>query len=325
MTRRSDLFPPDRGLQARMLVALLIAFALVVGVVLGLLWMTQGSWHQQLVGWNCVAFAGFGWLMGLYYLPPAVERLMDSSVWYLDVTEDQQARLEGSVQRLCVLADMSPPLCSAHPFFLPQSYTVAKPWRQPTLYVTAGMLRALDDRELDAVVAHELSHISNRDAVLMTVLTTPASWLYGRVWDMWRVRHEDLVAGAVSVATAVMFLPAVMLLAPVGLALTASSRVVSRHRELYADRCAALLTGSRAGVATTLLKISKARGGLRLPDLRTVLARDEYHILPDRPQPTGLGRVWATHPTVPARTAALGEMEGELQQARLRAEVSADG
>jgi len=76
MTRRSDLFPPDRGLQARMLVALLIAFALVVGVVLGLLWMTQGSWHEQLVGWMCVAFAGFGWLM-LYYLPPAVERLMD--------------------------------------------------------------------------------------------------------------------------------------------------------------------------------------------------------------------------------------------------------
>jgi len=320
-----------------MLLATLTAVALVGGVVAGLVVLLLGSAGDQTLALSCLAFAGFSWVMWVQYAPGlGGMRTDDPNGWALEVTADHEQRLGAAVERLCVLADVKRPLCTVYGGFRAQSFTVAKPGRRPQLYVDVGLLRALDDRELDAVVAHELSHIANRDAVLMTMLLLPSQWLCGHLWDLWTYRNSRFTDGAgqevmadirysqpglAAVLTAIVFLPVLLVVAPVGMMLTASVRVLSRHRELYADRCAALLTGSPAGVISALGKISGEGSGLRLPDLRT--GRDEFHIIPDRRQPIGIRRIWATHPTVRTRTARLEHMERELQHARLRPEISA--
>lgn len=267
----------------------------------------------------CVVFAGWIQLVTRpVHLPHVTFPELEDDGWYLAVEPGQQERLDASVERLCLLADVPAPFAAAYPAFLPQSYTIARPRRTPTVYASQGLLRALDDRGLDAVVAHELSHIANRDAALMTLLLTPTSLFGGRLVDAWRARRTRPAAGGVVVTSVVFFLPVLVLVVPFELAMTAAARVVSRHRELYADRCSAVITGSPAVVATTLMRISGERGSVNLADLRAVDGgHDELHILPDRPQPTGAGRIWATHPQIRARIARLEQLERDLQRARL--------
>jgi heat shock protein HtpX len=316
--RRPDLFPVDRALQARMLLAIAVTALLGLVVLGGLTLLLVGASTGYVLVIYCLLFAWLHRLFASVYISRVWYPETEDDGWYLEVEPAQQERLGATVERLCLLADVPAALCTAYPAFIPQSYTIAPLRRRPTVYVSEGMLRALDDRELDAVVAHELSHIANRDAELMTWLMRPTSLFGGHLPALWAARHVSATGGVAAVTLVVFFLPVVVYLAPLMLSITACARLVSRQRELYADRCAAVLTGSPAGVATTLMKVSGERGAVRLPDLRAVGGeRDGFHILPDRPQPTGMRRIWATHPPVLARTARLEVMERELQRARL--------
>ena len=302
-------------------VALAVAVALLAGLVVGLLSLLFGSEDQLQFAALCLAFVGVGWAHS-YTLLDAREDLADLDGWSLEVEPAHQERLRESVQRLAAQADIRAPDCTVDGGFLPQSYTLASPRRRARLYVSAGMLRALDDRELDAVVAHEISHVCNRDAVLMTVVAGPAAWAIARFQKLWGRRHTDWRIRVALVFDAILFLPGAIVFPPVAIVLTAASRIVSRHRELCADRGAAVLTGSPASVADVLEKILRVRGRTNIPDLRVVAARDEFHIIAVRKQPTGIGRIWATHPRLDTRLESLQRMEGDLQHARLRADAS---
>jgi heat shock protein HtpX len=182
----------------------------------------------------------------------------------------------------------------------PNSWIVDPPGRPARLHVTRGLLHLLEPRELEAVVAHELSHVAHRDATVMTVVGLPGALLRdgsrGDTGYWWPVMVSRGIGWAIGA------------LAGLG------SNALSRYRELTADAGAAALTGRPSALSSALLKVS---GGLaRMPsaDLREVAGRDAFHLLPVE-RATGRPRAFtATHPSLERRLAALERLEHELQR-----------
>jgi heat shock protein HtpX len=215
----------------------------------------------------------------------------------------EEPALQGTVDHLCVLADLPRPDVVVEDEAQPNSWVVDAPGRAPRLHVTRGLLDRLDAHELEAVVAHELSHVAHRDATVMTVVGLPGAILAdggtGGYWGFWPLQIGRLVALAI------------------GRVAGLGTSTLSRHRELIADAGAAKLTGRPSALASALMKVSADLARIPAADLRGVASRDMFHLLPTRREGGGLlGRMQATHPTVEQRIAALERLERRLQGAR---------
>jgi heat shock protein HtpX len=171
--------------------------------------------------------------------------------------------------------------------------------------VTTGLLDRLGPRELDAVLAHELSHLANRDALVMSVVATPGLAVLRGVGEAW-------ARGSLSLNAILLVLAPAYMLVAVPFAWLA--RVVSRQRELVADRGAALLTGSPAAVAAALLAASDEMSRQRGVDRRAAGLHDPVHFVPARGDRRGLARLWGTHPSLAKRLAELEQLEARLQR-----------
>ena len=308
---RPDLFPPDRGLRARMLLAIALAAPLTVTYV-GLLVaaavalaVTGGSderWIALLLVGVPLALLLASWLFARF------SRAESTSGSRPPDAADEE-RLRSATDRLCTIADLEPPRTRVVGDRLPLSWTRATPGRPPCIHATTGMLDALPERELLAVTAHELAHIANRDARVMTLVGAPSVYILRSARSM---LSEDWFRGAVAIVVFSYFIvPALVL----GLL----SRVVSRHRELAADRSSALITGSPAALASALVRLQEDMASDDIPksDLNAVAPRNQFYILPARRrEPADLRRLWATHPPLKARLEQLHEMEQNLQTAR---------
>jgi heat shock protein HtpX len=215
-------------------------------------------------------------------------------------------RAREMLARLAALGGMRCPRLAVEADIAALSWTTAVPWRPATIHVTSGLLSRSSTRELESVLAHELTHIANRDAWVMTMVGPP-SWILSGIREGWRERQGSPLRNGIGIA-AISWLPALAL--PGVLA----ARLLSRHRELAADRGAALLTGSPAGVAAALRRLSGSAGAS--PDMR--LARLELlNFVPSRSPGAGaFARLWATHPPLERRLAQLDRMERALQTAR---------
>jgi heat shock protein HtpX len=207
-----------------------------------------------------------------------------------------ERRVRELLGRLAAVCDLAPPRLVFEPGDAPLSWTTALPWRPATIHVTTGLVCECTAAELEAVLAHELAHIANRDAIVMT-LVAPPSWILAGIREAWDER-----VGTIKPALGMVWLSWLIALALPG---ALAARLLSRHRELAADRGAALLTGSPAGVAAALRRLSgtPAEPDLRLAPLCFVPMR------PDAPA------IWATHPRLERRLAALDRLERELQSA----------
>ena len=295
--RRPELGSPGLGLRVRMMVALAVNAVLVAGLTFVLLW-------PIFIGaWELTAFVSGFLLLGLFAVrrgrlrgfrgerhpgPPDVERV----------------RAIGD--RLCIVGGLTMPKVEVERTRLPLSWTTAVPWREKKLHVTTGLLDRLDDVQLEAAIAHELGHIANRDATLMTLIAWPGSSMLGSLRWMWTEGTSDDIRGLVAF---VMFLP---LFAPLGALFTLTARIVARHRELAADRAAAVLTRSPARVSDALLAVSDGLERMPRKDLRVAASRDLFHFVPVRAA-TGIRRLWATHPPLRVRLGELERLEHELQ------------
>jgi heat shock protein HtpX len=217
-------------------------------------------------------------------------------------------RVAASVQRLCVVRDIPAPRVSVREHPLPQSWTLAVPWRPLRLSVTTGMLDLLGDRELAAVVAHELGHVAQRDALATTIAAAPGIWVLGGLRDVWRrTRRDEPVCAYVAIPYGQVFaIPA--------LPFALIARVLSRFRERAADEAAARLTP--AAVSAALVALSEDLARRRGTDLRAA-APAVLNILPLRPA-HGPARIWATHPPLKRRLAALERLEARLEGATAR-------
>jgi heat shock protein HtpX len=167
--------------------------------------------------------------------------------------------------------------------------------------------------ELRAVLAHELSHICNGDAALMTILAGPPIWVLRGLMRAWYAGGDG--GGIVAVRLNLLVWGSFTLML---VALPAwVSRFVSRYRELAADRGAAVLTGTPSALAAVLLRLSDRMSDIPKTDLRLVGVGDPFHLLPAmQREEHGIRRLWATHPSLQTRVKRLERMESRLQSAR---------
>jgi heat shock protein HtpX len=221
------------------------------------------------------------------------------------VSPAQAPELHAIVDRLCVLADVPKPEIVIEPEAQPNSWLVGLSRERARLHVTRGLLDLLTPTELEAVVGHELAHLVNRDAAVMTAVGGPGAVLLAGGKRMlhggwWFAMMGGVVAAAV------------------GRVSLFGTQVLSRDRELAADAGSAALTGRPAALASALRRVS---GQLRLipdEDLRVAACRDVFHLLPVEDEGDGWsGRLGATHPPLERRIARLEKMEQAMQSARL--------
>src|SRR4051812_1536581 len=224
----TDRFRPDLGLQACMAVVLLLEAAVTVALAAGRVWLPLFSDRGYAVTAMLVLFA----LLGAAGATDTGRRRHRGR----DVTTRDRERVRRIAERLCVVGDVAEPRVSVRENPLPESWTVAA-WGTPRIFVTTGLLDLLDDRTLEAVVAHELSHIAHHDALVMTIAAAPGIWILGGLRYAFREerRREPFRAYAsipAGVGVAIPALPFALL-----------ARVLSRLRERAAVARAARLTG----------------------------------------------------------------------------------
>ena len=284
--RRSELLPPDRGLQARMLLAMVVTPIVALGAFGAALALIPQARLTLLV------VAG----MGVASARRSDERRICPPVLHPESFPEVHA----IVERLCVLADLPKPDIVIEPESQPNSWVVARPNMHPRLYLTSGLLYLLPRDELEAVIAHELSHLAHHDARLMTVvgglgnLLSDGAREAGGHWFLWAGRWVAGAIGWVSRLGAMSF---------------------ARHRELVADTGAVALTGRPMALASALRRISGELVRLPSVDLRDAARRDMLHFVAVEDD---AGRSWLmrTHPPLTRRIARLERMEHGLHGAR---------
>jgi heat shock protein HtpX len=253
-----------------------------------------------------IAFTPSRWLFGLVVglmigvFARAIKHVKtaNESVWPLSDRADPE--LFGILDRLCALADMPRPSVILSDQAQPNTWVVDFPGRPPRLYITRGLRNMLTLEELQAVLAHELAHVANRDARVMSIVEWPSA-------VMLRVN-----AGA---GIDAIFVSAIGLLSHVGVT------ILSRYRELAADAGSAAITGRPSALASALLKVSDSLGQIPAKDLRAAAALNAFNLVATPPRSRLvrrvplLARITATHPPLQARLDALYELE-RCQQAR---------
>lgn len=289
MARGRELFPADRGLQARMVLASvvtpLLVFTAVAAVVLVM--------PRKVVIYVLVAGA-----VGVILAIRAA--LAQTSARSVSVA--QAPELHAVTERLCTAASLPKPDLYVARERQPNSWVVARPRRRAELHVTSGLVDLLEPVELEAVIAHELAHLANRDAAVMTVVSGPG------------VALQE--GGAKLMSFHFWLAPGALLAIAIGWLSRLGTNTLSRYRELAADAGGAALTGRPGALASALRKASGRLEQIPMRDLRAVAGRDAFHLLPVGERDGG-GRFTATHPDLERRIRRLEEMERRLQNARL--------
>lgn len=203
------------------------------------------------------------------------------------------------LNRLCTLADVPRPEVVLSEQSQPNSWVVHLPGRTPRLYLTRGLREALTLEELQAVLGHELAHISNRDSLVMTIVGMPAAVMlrasgYGGIDAL-------LVLG-------------IGMLSQLGITL------LSRYRELTADAGSCAITGRPSALASALLKVSNSLEQIPSRDLRAAAALNAFNLVAVPPRSRlvrrfpGLARIAASHPPLRTRLDALQAIERAQQR-----------
>jgi heat shock protein HtpX len=316
-------YAPDRGLTARMTLTMFllgvvfVAFITVLVLILG---------HTNISSGGIVFIAV---LVGL--------ALGVGSFWYSDkialstagaqvvTPEDgpQAARLHGIVDRLTALANMPKPRLAIARSPMLNAFATGRNEKTSVLVATTGLLNSnLDDRELEAVLAHELSHVAHKDVAVMTIASFIGiiagllvrfafySELFG---GGGRSNNNNNNGGA---------LPVVLVVLVVGIVTYAVSflliRLLSRYRELAADRAGALLTGQPSALASALQKVSGSMNSIPTKDLRAAEPLNAFYFIPafKKSEKGGfsLNNLFSTHPSLERRLRQLSEISEQLSK-----------
>ena len=226
------------------------------------------------------------------------------------VERDEAPELHDMIERLCALADLPKPRVAIIDTDVPNAFATGRSPKHAAVAVTRGLWQRLEPKEVEGVLAHELSHVANRDVLIMTLASFFAMLagiltrfgLYGGMFGGGRGRDNNqvpvwLIVLVVSVVT--YFLSQILILA------------ISRYREFAADRGSALITGAPENLMSALQKISSEMFRIPQRDLREVESMNAFFIIPASVKGSIHG-LFLTHPPLEKRLAALAEIAREM-------------
>jgi heat shock protein HtpX len=293
-------YAPDPGLTRRMVGTMGGLLLVYVLFAIALVWLGFSA------GFVLVISAGLLWAQ--WYFSDSIAL---TAMRARDVTPEQAPQLHGVIDRLCALADMPKPRVAIADTDVPNAFATGRSPSRSAVCVTTGLLRRLDREELEAVLAHELSHVAHRDVTVMTVASFSAIvagiLMRNAFWVSMGSRRDQngaLVFLAVIAISAIVYFVSFLL-----------TRALSRYRELAADRGGALLTGNPAALARALQKITGDMGQIPTRDLRSMEPVSAFAIAPAAVPGRGgvdLASLFATHPPLEKRLANLAQVATDL-------------
>ena len=228
------------------------------------------------------------------------------------VTPEEQPQLHAMVDRLCTLADMPKPRVAIATTDIPNAFATGRSPKAAVVCVTTGIMTRLDEPELEAVLAHELSHVAHRDVAVMTIAASVGmlAGLLTRVamWSSMFSSNDNNGGGALA-ELAIMLVSIVVYAISYMLTLA-----LSRYRELAADRSGAILIGRPSVLASALVKITGDISRIPQKDLRKAEAYNAFFFAPaiNGKQGTSVANLFSTHPSIERRLAQLDELERQL-------------
>lgn len=284
----------DRGLQARML----LTMVLLAVVYLFFLAFLSYSGTQPLI---MLLFVGFFLAIQYFYSDKMVLWTTGARL----VSERDEPKLHELVTRLCALAALPKPKVAVLYSPIPNAFATGRSPKKAVVAVTSGLMQKLSGPELEAVLAHELSHIKNRDMIVLTLasfLSTVAFYImrYSLFFGYGSRRRDSRGLVLIWLISALVWFLSFFLL-----------RALSRYREFSADRGSAAITGQPSNLASALMKISGIIEKMPSEDLRKVEGMSAFFIIPALSS-SSLMQLISTHPPVEKRLKALRKIQTEM-------------
>jgi heat shock protein HtpX len=306
-------YAPDRGLQARMGLTMfllgLVFVAFVTALVFVLIALKQGAGAIIFFAVILGVVLVFG---SLFWSDKVALRASGAQ----EVTPEQAPQLHGIIDRLCALADMPKPRVAIADTDMPNAFATGRNADHAVLCVTTGLMRRLTPEELEGVIAHEMSHVAHKDVQVMTIasfLAVIAALLiriafYGELFGGGRGRggnnqNAGIIMLALMAVSIVVYAVSFLLI-----------RMLSRYRELAADRSGALLTGRPSALKSALIKVSTDMGRIPTQDLRAAEPLNAFFFAPAMKLNTkaSLSTIFSTHPSLERRLAELDKVQQQL-------------
>jgi heat shock protein HtpX len=226
------------------------------------------------------------------------------------VTPDQAPELHAMIERLAAMADLPKPRVAVVPSAVPNAFATGRNQKHSVVAVTQGLWDRLEPHEIEGVLAHELTHVANRDVAVMTIasfFSMLAAMLarFGLWGGMFSGGDRDRNSGA----------PVWLIMFAVSILTYAISYVlimmISRYREYAADRGAALITGAPENLMSALQKIASRISQIPQQDLREVAGMNAFFIIPAGLKKSG-AELFMTHPPLEKRLARLADIAREM-------------
>jgi len=297
---KREAFGRDAGLSARMFLTMFLLGALYVVFFVVLLQIFNLGYFAIIAIMGGLAFLQF------FTSDKIALKASGAKV----VSREEAPDLHDMVERLCAMSDLPKPRVAVIPTDVPNAFATGRSPKHAVVAVTRGLWDRLEPREVEGVLAHELSHIGNRDVAIMTIasfFSMVAAMLarFGLYAGMFSGGNREnnnaapvwLIMFAVSLLTYVISYVLILM--------------ISRYREYAADRGAAVITGAPEQLMSALQKIASQMTRIPQRDLREVAGMNAFFIIPTRTK-SAFGELFMTHPPLEKRLARLAAIAQEM-------------
>jgi heat shock protein HtpX len=285
----------DPGLTARMTLTFFLLGVLYV-VLIGALFAAGASGIL-------IAFIAGGLLLLQFFTS---DKLAMRAMGAREVSPQEAPEFHAMIERLCLQADLPKPRVAVAQTPMPNAFALGRSPKNATVCATTGIMELLSPAELEGVMAHELTHVQNRDVMVMTIASffaTVASYIVQFGFFFGGGGDDDDNAGffALILISLVVYAVSFFLL-----------QALSRYREFSADRGAGIITGRPSALSSALLKISGKMEQIPKQDLRASSELAAFYIFPPSVK-SAIGNIFSTHPPLEKRLEKLAQLESQLQ------------
>lgn len=290
------LWKPDLGLEARMLLTMFL---------LGVLYLVFLAVLSYFGAGTIITLVFIGGFMFLQYFYS--DKMVLWSMGAKVVSESEAPELHEIVSRLCSIAGLPKPKIAIVRSNVPNAFATGRNQKNSVVAVTTAIMQQLNKGELEAVLAHELTHVKNRDSMVLTIasfFSTIAFYFVRYLLFFGGGSSRDRDSGG---NILIVWLVSIVVYTVSYLLILA----LSRYREFAADRGSAIITGQPSNLASALMKISGIMPRVPSEDLRKVEGINAFFIIPAVSR-SSIFNLLSTHPPVEARIAALERLEKEL-------------